>query len=156
MCTIYVNISKILEDHQDKCEKQGKFVEAEMAKQKAAQFKKMEEEKLLNEAKARHAEQKEQLEIEQKEELDKFNEAWDLEFYALNNKFSEMEMKLKVTHDEELRNQLEELNQKYNEVPKPSVELLSLHKTLDQLVKVKEYIYVIILVILMLIIHRSR
>ena len=52
-----INFSKILEEHQDKCEKSGRFVEAEMAKQRVAQFKKLEEEKLLNETKRTHEEQ---------------------------------------------------------------------------------------------------
>ena len=52
---------KILEEHQDKCEKNGKFVEAEMAKQRVAQFKKLEEEKLLNETKRTHEEQARQI-----------------------------------------------------------------------------------------------
>jgi hypothetical protein len=52
-----IKFSKILEEHQDKCEKSGRFVEAEMAKQRVAQFKKLEEEKLLNETKRTHEEQ---------------------------------------------------------------------------------------------------
>jgi hypothetical protein len=49
--------SKLLEEHQDKCEKSGKFVEAEMAKQRVTQFKKIEEEKLLSDTKRTHEEQ---------------------------------------------------------------------------------------------------
>jgi hypothetical protein len=41
----------------DKCEKSGKFVEAELAKQRVAQFKKVEQEKLLKETKRIHDEQ---------------------------------------------------------------------------------------------------
>lgn len=57
LCKKYYNLSKILEEHQDKCEKSGKFVEAEMAKQRVAQFKKIEEDKLLNETKRNHEDQ---------------------------------------------------------------------------------------------------
>jgi hypothetical protein len=46
-----------LEDHQNTCEKEGKFVEAELAKQKVVQFKKVEYDKLLNETKRLHQEQ---------------------------------------------------------------------------------------------------
>ena len=46
-----------MEEHQDKCEKSGRFVEAELAKNKVTQFKKVENEKLLNETKRTHEEQ---------------------------------------------------------------------------------------------------
>jgi hypothetical protein len=52
-----IKYSKILEDHQDNCEKSGKFVEAEMSKQRVAQLKKVEQEKLLSETKRTHEEQ---------------------------------------------------------------------------------------------------
>jgi hypothetical protein len=46
---------KILEEHQNSCEKAGKFVEAEIAKQKIIQLKKIEEEKVVIDIKQRYA-----------------------------------------------------------------------------------------------------
>jgi hypothetical protein len=48
---------KLLQEHQLKCEKSGKFVEAELAKQRVAQFKKIEEDKMLIKTKKLHEEQ---------------------------------------------------------------------------------------------------
>ena len=45
---------KILEDHMNKCENQGRFVEAEMAFQRIKQFEKIIEAKELIELKASH------------------------------------------------------------------------------------------------------
>jgi hypothetical protein len=43
-----------LEEHQANCEKDGKFVEAELTKQKILQLKKVEADKVMNEIKKRH------------------------------------------------------------------------------------------------------
>lgn len=126
--------------HQDSCEKSGRFVEAELAKQRIIQFKKTEEEKLLNETKRRHQESREQLDIEQREELEKFNEKFDIKFYEMNSKFTDLEKKLKEDHEIESQIGIEEFNKQYPEIPKPSLELLNLNKILDSLVKQKEYL----------------
>lgn len=122
----------------DKCEKSGKFVEAELAKQKVIQLKKVEEEKVVLEAKVRHEEYIRQLEASQKEELDRFNEMWDKDFYEMNNKFTQQENNLKEEHQREVETKIEEFNTSYPENPKPNSELLTLNKTLEQLVKQKE------------------
>lgn len=52
-----IKFRKLLEDHQRKCEKTGKFIEAELAMNRVVQLKKVEEEKLLIETKRTHEEQ---------------------------------------------------------------------------------------------------
>jgi hypothetical protein len=136
-------IRKLLEEHQLKCEKAGKFVEAELAKQRVIQFKKLEEDKALMEIKKRHADMKIQVENEQKEELENFNQKWDNDFYNLNFQYGEAEKKLGADHDSEMNAIIEEFNAKYPEIPKPSAELLNLNKVIDSLVKQKEYSIII-------------
>lgn len=51
LCKFQLIYRKILEEHQLKCEKEGKFVEAEMARQRVNQLKKIEEDKLFLEKK---------------------------------------------------------------------------------------------------------
>lgn len=119
-----------------------------MAKQRVAQFKKIEEDKLLNETKRTHEEQvkfsnnfifqKITLEREQKDELDRFNERWDQEFYEMSAKFNEQENKLREMHDMELTEKLEEFEKNYPQFPKPCNEVLNLNKILEQAVKLKE------------------
>jgi len=46
-----------LEEHQENCEKSGRFVEADIAKKKVEELKKIEEEKQLMEVKKIHEEQ---------------------------------------------------------------------------------------------------
>lgn len=78
------------------------------------------------------------LEREQKEELDRFNERWDQEFYEMSNRFNEQEQKLKEMQEQELNEKLEEFEQNYPQSPKPSIEILKLNKILEQAVKIKE------------------
>jgi hypothetical protein len=85
-----------------------------------------------------HSEEKQQLEMEQKDELDRFNEHWDTEFYKMTNKFQDLEKALKDQHEEELNNFVENFDKNYREMPKPSAELINLNKTLELYVKAKE------------------
>lgn len=120
-----------------KCEDTGRFVEAEMAKSKIAQFKKIEGEKMLQEMKNQHSQQSNQLEIEFKEELDRFNEQWDKEFTILNQKYEMM----KESIIEKNKKEYEEKNQEFEATYprfKASTELLNKHTVLDNLVKRKE------------------
>lgn len=128
----------LLEDHMNKCEKSGKFVEAELAKQRIIQLKKVEEDKIICEMKIKHEDYLQQLEASQKEELDRFNELWDKDFYDMNNKFTMQDDNLKAEQQRELEVKIEEFNNSYHENPKPTSELLNLNKMLEQLVKIKE------------------
>jgi hypothetical protein len=109
-----------------------------MSKQRVAQFKKIEEDKLLNETKRTHEEQRIILEGEQKSELDRFNEQWDQEFYIMSGRFNDGEAKLKEMQQAELEERLSEFEKNLPQNPKPSVEILNLNKVLEQAVKQKE------------------
>ena len=134
---IYLN-RKILEIHQAKCEETGRFVEAEMAKSKIAQFKKIEEDKLFNELNNLHKQQEIQVNIEFKEELDRFNELWDKEFSNLNIKYEKIKENLISKHKKEIELKLNKFEETYPKAPKGSKELLNQHIILDNLVKQKE------------------
>jgi hypothetical protein len=53
----FITISKILQEHQIKCEKEEKFNEADLTRQKIKVFKEIEKEKILELTKANHKEQ---------------------------------------------------------------------------------------------------
>ncbi len=117
--------------------KNGKFVEAELAKQRVIQLKQIEKEKNLNELKTRYEEIKNQIEIEQKEELDNFNKTWDERLFILNEEFNRQEISLKESQQQEIEEFLKNFETNYPQV-KPSSELLNLNKILDQLIRKKE------------------
>ena len=131
---------KLLEDFQNKCEVEAKFVEADLAQKKIAQLTKIKNKKILLNRKNQQIEEKDELERTQKEELDEFNKEQDKKFYELNEKFQEMQNKLEEEHN----SQLKELQQKYedkysNYIIKPSPELINLNKKLELYVQKKDY-----------------
>ena len=129
----------ILEEHQLKCEQSGRFVEAEMAKKKVEQFKKIEEEKLILDKQANHQETKLRIENEFKEELDIFNQEWDINFSELNEKYEGNKQNLLNQNQQEIETFIHDSENKYPKEPKAATELLNLQRILDQVVKQKEY-----------------
>ena len=121
-----------------KCEQAGRFVEAEMARQKVIQFKKLEEEKKIMELKKFHAEQKSKIDIEYKEELDMFNQDWDQRFAELNERYESLQINLNEKFQKEVEDNIADFEQKYPAQPKPPIEMLNLQKMLEQAVKQKE------------------
>ena len=143
---------KLLEEFMNKSEKEGKFVEAELAKQRIIQLNKVKDKKNLKDAKIRHLQEKEELELSQKEELNQFNMEMDKQFYDLSNKFQEMQKQLQQNHENELKKFQENYeNKNINLNPKPTSDLIAANKKLDLFVKKKEYknLFYIFLVIKM-------
>ena len=131
---------KILQDFQNKSEKEAKFVEADLAQKKIAQLIKIKEKKNLQDKKVQQIEEKDELERTQKEELDNFNKEQDKKFYELNEKFEEMQKKLEEEHNNQLRDLQQKFEEKYkNYIIKPSSELINLNKKLELYVKKKDY-----------------
>ncbi len=143
---------KILEEFMNKSEKEGKFVEAELAKQRIIQLNKIKDKKNLKEAKIRHLQEKEDLEASQKEELNQFNMKMDKEFYDLSNDYQEKQKQLQQTHEDELKKFQEDFESRnINVAPKPKSDLIAANRKLDLFVKKKEYkiLFYILLVIKM-------
>ena len=129
----------ILEEFMSKSEKEGKFVEAELAKQRINQLNKVKDKKNLEEAKYRHSQEKEDLENIQKKELNDFNIQKDKKFYELTNEFQEKQNKLEKEHEEQRKKFEEEFNEKYSKfIPKPTSEYTAASKKLEMYVKQKE------------------
>jgi hypothetical protein len=136
-----------LERLQDKCAKENKFVEAELCKQRIEYFKNLEKEKLLENLKERHRKavrfffyKIDQLDIEKKEELDKFNEKQDEEYFKLRDKFEAMETSIREKQLKEYdAKKLEIENEISNSVAKPSCEAIQLNAILENLIKMKEF-----------------
>lgn len=131
---------QILEEHQYKCEKNKKFVDAEIAKQKVAQLKQVEKEKILSDTKFRHQEEITGFEIERNSTFIEFNNEWDRNYQELMEKFAEFEEKLKVQQQEDLNARIVEFDKKFHPVVKPTSEILNLTKILNGLIRQKDYI----------------
>ena len=131
---------QILEEFQNKCEVEAKFVEADLAQKKIAQLVKIKNKKNLLNRKNQQIEERDELERSQKEELDEFNKDQDKKFYELNEKFQEMQNKLEEQHNSQLKDLLQKDEEKYsNYIIKPSPELINLNKKLELYVQKKDY-----------------
>lgn len=130
----------ILEEHQIKCEKSRKFVDAEIAKQKVAQLKQVEKEKVLSDMKLQHEEEINTFEIQRNSAFMEFNTEWDKNYTELMDKFAEFEEKLKVQQQEDLNSRVIDFDKKFCPIVKPTSEILNLTKILNGLIRQKEYI----------------
>lgn len=82
----------------------------------------------------------EQLDIEKKEELDKFNEKQDEEYFKLRDKFEAMETSIREKQLKEYDSKkLEVETELNNSVAKPSCEAIQLNSILENLIKMKEF-----------------
>jgi hypothetical protein len=138
LCISSIISSKLLEEHQAKCEEGGRFVEAEMAKQRVSQFKKIENQKLLKELKVNHENRKKQLEEEFNIELQTFNEDQDKKFLDMDDRYQEEQKRTLDRHEKEINEKTEEFNKEFPVLPKFSTEYLNMNKILEGLVKQKE------------------
>ena len=131
---------QLLQDFQNKCEVEAKFVEADLAQKKIAQLIKVKNKKNLLDKKSQTVKEKDELERIQKEELDEFNKEMDKKFYELNGKFQEMQTKLEEEHNSQLKDLQKKYEEKYsNYIIKPSSELIDLNKKLELYVQRKDY-----------------
>jgi hypothetical protein len=70
--------------------------------------------------------------------LQKFNEKSDEEFYELNERYTNIEKNITEQHEAEINSFIENFNQTYPHISKPSVEILNLNKIMENLIKQKE------------------
>ena len=149
MTTQTINFSKISKDkiaeyielmreHQLNCVKDGNFIEAELAKQRVIQLKKIQDKKQLVEAKKRQridkkkfVENKEKQMKEAKKELD---EKYAEEITKLEDLLSE----LKKRQEQELRDYFVDFEKNYPTEVKPSNELFEKQRQLDYYIKTEE------------------
>lgn len=124
--------------HEVLCEQEHRFVEAGIAKERIKQFKELEEQKIYSDMVVKHQAQKEQLEIEQTEELFRHNSQFDAQLIDMNSQFELANLKLAEKQEKEMKEVVEKIENSIPLNPKPSTELIQLTKTLEGLAKHKE------------------
>lgn len=130
---------EILEVHCQECEEKGKYVEAEMAKNRIKELKEQKKQMDMDELQTRQ--QNENIELEETHimEFNNFNQEWDKrmnEFQVHSSQLIKALEEKHISEHEEYRNSLEEkLPIKF----KPSPELLNLRKIQVNLAKQKDY-----------------
>ena len=129
-----------MEEHQLDCEQSGNFIEAELARQRVIQLKKIKKKKDYKNARIRQTKEKDDLLSKQREELKEFNKKMDYQYAELMSKFDQMKKDLEMKHEGELQDFIENFENNYPTEPKISNELANARKQLEYYVKQKEYI----------------
>ena len=118
---------ELMREHQMDCVKNGNFIEAELAKQRVIQLKKIQDKKTFVEAKRK---QKQEIKEKKKELDDKYAE----EITKLEDLLSE----LKKRQEKELKDYFVEFEKNYPTEIKPSNELVEKQRQLDYYIKTEE------------------
>ena len=116
---------ELMREHQMDCVKNGNFIEAELAKQRVIQLKKIQDKKTFVEAK-----RKQKIVKKKFEENDKYAE----EITKLEDLLSE----LKKKQEKELKDYFVEFEKNYPTEIKPSNELVEKQRQLDYYIKTEE------------------
>merc|ERR1712000_476502 len=128
----------ILEKHRIQCQKDGKFQEAELAKQRLIELKAQETQRKKDNLRSKQL--SERLEVEEAHllEFNQFNQQWDSRQQQYFEHAQELEAKMAEKHQQELEEFREKSESLISLTSKPSVELLNNQKIQDILAKSKE------------------
>ena len=106
-----------------------------MAKQRLAQFRKLEVEKQVQEMKLNQQEDLELLENEQLGAIDEFNNKYDQQFSDIVSEWEKNEKEMEEVHEKKLEDELTQWEQSYPKQTKYSASLLNDQKILNGLIK---------------------
>lgn len=129
----------LLIDHQKNCESEGKYVEAEIAKNRISELRQQQELKRVESIKSKHLSQKLEIEQTHLEEFNAFNKIWDDKMRDLEGKCKDQEEMMENKHKQEFDTRTEEFNKRTSANAKPTAEILNLKKIQDNLARQKDY-----------------
>jgi hypothetical protein len=130
---------ELMKEHQMNCVKDGNFIEAELAKQRVIQLKKIAEKKNFKEAQNRQKSDTNKLKNSHNQELRKYNKEFENKFNNEMNKLEEMINELKIRQENELQDYIDTFDKNYPTQIKPSNVFLDLQRQLDYYVKNEDY-----------------
>jgi len=129
---------QILEEHRKNCERQGKYVEAEIAKNRLEELKLHEENRRKEAMRSRQIAERLGVEEAHMLEFQQFNIVWDKKMAEYEEHADELVEAMRERHQGELREFQRKLLSKQQK-PKFSRELLNLRKIQEHLAKQKDY-----------------
>jgi len=97
-----VACSKVLEEHRNTCEIEGKYVEAEMAKNRIAELKYQDYERKRNELLFNQTQQREECEQAHIKQYHEFNQQWDDDLLQTQQEDAQALGQLERQHAQEL------------------------------------------------------
>ena len=128
-----------MEEHRDRCEREGRYVEAEMAKNRIQELKDTEFNRTMEELYFMHEQQRQECEQAHIEQYQSFNEHWDNELAQASEDDQRELLALEERHTELLQKNRQELEARLLVAFKASAELLNIRKQQEHLAKQKNY-----------------
>jgi hypothetical protein len=129
---------ELMKEHQMNCVKVGNFIEAELAKQRVTQLKKIQEKKNYNEAKKKQTEDILKFKKQREKELSEYNIQFEDKYAEEITKLNELLNELKKRHESELNEYFTNFEKNYPKEMKPSNELVEKQKQLEYYIKIEE------------------
>ena len=129
---------ELMKEHQMNCVKAGNFIEAELAKQRVIQLKKIQEKKEYNEALKRQSIERKNFSGLKDKELKEFKKEFNNKYAEEITKLEDMLDALKKKHEEELRVYFTNFEKNYPKELKPSNDLIEKQKQLEYYIKTEE------------------
>jgi len=130
---------RILEEHRIECEKNGKYVEAEIAKKRLDELREHEENRQREAMKSRQITERLGVEEAHVMEFQQFNAIWDKKMEEFEMNAKQLSDNMKTKHANELFRFKDKLQKTMPYRPKFSKELLNTRKIQETLAKMKQY-----------------
>lgn len=130
----------VLTAFKEKCVAQGKYLDAEKAKQKILKLKVEEAKYKENELKQRQQKETEEVEQGHIQDFQEFNQMWEKELSDFEESCRKQIEELRTKHEQELESTKETSETAFNEKQKPSQKKIDLLKARDSAVKIEEYL----------------
>ncbi len=125
----------MLEDHRITCEKEGKYVEAEMAKNRVSELKQQDYDRRLQELIFNQTQQREECEQAHIKQYQEFNQQWDEDLLQTQKEDGQALAELENRHALEIETNRNMLEEKLPLTFKFSAELLNQQRIQDSLAK---------------------
>jgi hypothetical protein len=129
---------ELMKEHQMNCVKAGNFIEAELAKQRVIQLKKIQDKKDYNTALKRQSVDKKNFSNLKYKELNDYKKEFNNKYAEEITKLEEMLDALRKKHEEELAEYFTNFEKNYPKEIKPSNELVEKQKQLEYYIKTEE------------------
>ena len=129
---------ELMREHQMDCVKNGNFIEAELAKQRVIQLKKIQDKKELTEAKKRQKIDKKIFLNDKQKSIKEIKKELDNKYAEEMTHLEDMLTELKNRQEKELKEYFIEFEKNYTTDIKPSNELLEKQRQLDYYIKTEE------------------
>ena len=129
---------ELMEEHQKNCVKIGNFIEAELAKQRVIQLRKIQEKKDYSEAKKRQSIDRKNFNKMKEKELKEFKKEFDNKYVEEMTKLDNILFELRQKHEQELSEYFSFFEKNFYREVKLSNELIEKQKQLEYYIKTEE------------------